>query len=47
MSEQVKDTGDLIQPSDDDATPAEITDPSHPDYVAPYAGATRPYVKEG
>lgn len=44
MSEQ--DTGELVQEDEDDVTPAEITDPSHPDYVAPFEGATRPYVKE-
>ena len=37
------DTGDLIQPDDADVTPVEVQ-PGDPDYVEPYAGATRPYV---
>jgi len=41
-----QDTGDLIRPDDEDVTPVQITNPSHPDYVEPYVGATRPYVQE-
>ncbi len=32
----VPDTGDVIDPNADDPTPAEITDPSHPDWVEPF-----------
>lgn len=40
-----QDTGDLVGLDENDVTPNEVT-PDHPDYVEPYAGATRPYVKE-
>ena len=43
---QGQDTGDLIQPDEEDVTPVQITDPNHPDYVEPYEDATRPYVVE-
>jgi hypothetical protein len=34
------DVGDAIDPTAPDPTPDEITDPNHPDYVEPLAGAT-------
>lgn len=34
------DTGDVIDPAASDPTPPEITEPTHRDYVAPYANAT-------
>jgi hypothetical protein len=40
MTTPTPDTGDVIDPAAPDATPEEITDPSHPDYAAPYADAT-------
>lgn len=39
MSELL-DTADVIGVDADDPTPAEITDPAHPDYVEPCADAT-------
>jgi hypothetical protein len=35
-----QDTGDVVDPTAADPTPDEITDPDHPDYVLPFAGAT-------
>lgn len=40
---RVPDTGDLVGLDHSDVTPAEVQ-PGDPDYVEPYAGATRPYV---
>lgn len=37
--EDVKDTGDLVQPTWEDVTPDEVK-PGDPDYVEPYKGAT-------
>lgn len=32
----IPDTGDVIDPNAEDPTPAEVIDPSHPDWVEPY-----------
>ena len=36
----IPDTGDVIDPTAPDPTPAEITDSAHPDHVEPFAQAT-------
>jgi hypothetical protein len=36
----IPDTGDVIDPTAPDPTPAEITDPDHPDHVEPFPAAT-------
>jgi hypothetical protein len=36
----IPDTGDVVDPTAPDPTPAEVTDPAHPDYVEPLAEAT-------
>lgn len=40
MNTPIPDTGDVIDPTAPDPTPAEITDPAHPDHVEPFAQAT-------
>lgn len=38
-TEHVPDTGDIIDPHAEDPTPAEVTDPSDPNWVEPAADA--------
>jgi hypothetical protein len=38
----IPDTGDVVNPTAPDPTPAEITDPVHADYVEPFPAATPP-----
>jgi hypothetical protein len=36
----IPDTGDVVDPTAPDPTPAEVTDPTHTNYVEPFAAAT-------
>ncbi|WP_439662845.1 hypothetical protein ACSHWB_16185 [Lentzea sp. HUAS TT2] len=40
MTAPTPDTGDVVGPDAPDLTPDPITDPTHPDYVEPFADAT-------
>lgn len=43
--EDVKDTGDFVNPDADDPTDPEVTDKNDPNYVEPARDAVSPYVK--
>ncbi len=40
MQTDTRDTADEIAATAEDPTPAEITDPQHPDFLEPYPHAT-------
>lgn len=48
--EEPADTGDLVggegDPAEVDPVPDDVVDPSHPDYVEPAQGVTRPVLAE-